>query len=102
MPTEFHLVLHELQKFSFTGNERISVEKKGMEDVLRCEDKPLPLQLSNEQMSRSEARDLCKVAFTQLTYASNDISIFARIAVSFRSKLEECRKRGLNPLRSRR
>jgi hypothetical protein len=40
VPVEFHLVLRELQKGSFTGNERVSIEKKRMENVLGCEDKP--------------------------------------------------------------
>ena len=102
MPIEFHLVLCELQKFSFTRNESMSVEQKWMEHVLRREDKPPTLQLTNQQMPRCQAGDLGKVGFTQLTCAANNISIFAGIAVSFGSKLQKSRKWRLNALRRRR
>src|SRR4029077_19951604 len=65
--------------------------------ILRRENKPVALQFTNEQMSRRQSRDLCKVGFAQLTRTADDISVLAGINVSFRPNLKLSGIRSLNP-----
>ena len=94
---EFHLVVSVLQKFSFACNQRMSIARKRMLHILRRENKPAALQFTNEQMSRRQSRDLCKVGFAQLTRTADDISVLAGINVSFRPNLKLSGIRSLNP-----
>src|ERR1700730_2007440 len=70
-----------------------------MLDILWRENKPAPIQFANQQMSRRQSRDLSEVGFTQMACPSNDVSVLARIAVSFGSNLKLSRIGSLPPWR---
>jgi hypothetical protein len=63
VPAEFDLVLDVLQDLSLAGAQYNSVQDKWVLHVFWCENKPMPVELTDQQVPR---REICNLAEIRL------------------------------------
>ena len=88
-PVELHLMLGVLEKFPFACAKRVSIKQEWMLHVLWRKNKPAPFQLANQKVSGRQTGDLRKIGTRKAAHAPDHIAILTRVAVSFRSQLEQ-------------
>ena len=91
VPAELDLMLYILEHFSLTGTERNPIQDERVLHVFWRENKPAPLQEPDQQMTRRELRNLAEIGLRKSSFRSDDITVFAGIADSFRANLQEGR-----------
>ena len=89
MPAEFDLVLDVLQDLPLTSAQRNTVQDKWVLHVFWRENKPMPFELTDQQVTRRQMSNLAEIGLCQASFRANNIAIFARIARSFGPNLQK-------------
>jgi hypothetical protein len=80
VPAEFDLVLDVLQDLPLTSAQRNTVQDKWVLHVFWRENKPMPFELTDQQVTRREMRNLAEIGLCHSSFGPDDVAIFARIA----------------------